>query len=232
MSSFIRIAPLLLVCACAIDSSAANIRDLSGIHLTIVTVEDDPFVSVRETAQARDSCYTENGGSGCPKRPVMSSSEWNGWIISIIAEISAASGFTYSLQLPSGEKKTYGAADKDLAKNYPASVFAANRNAGFGGDQILFGNSVYKGNYPHDFQDGNGTASPNVMFSAAYITPNRIDDALMVSPFHQAPLSLLLRKPDKDWKQQTFQWLRPFTTNLWMLLIIVRFPKIVPITFW
>jgi hypothetical protein len=219
---------LLLACVCAFCSAAPGAPrspsyeditapDLKGIHLTIVTVGDAPFISVFDNPDAK-LCDATNLADGCKK--VMSSSEWNGWIINILAELSAASGFTYSLQLPA-TGDTYGKADHDMSHSLDPSVYAENTKNGRGGDEFFRGTSKYDRAHMHPaFEGGNGTA-PTCMFSAAYITPNRIKNAVAVAPFYQSPLSLLLRKPEKDWKTQSFQWIRPFSDNLWILLILV-----------
>jgi ABC-type amino acid transport substrate-binding protein len=94
-----------------------SMPSLAGVHFTIVTVEDWPFINVREDCAKEQlkSCAIQHW------------TEWDGWIVEVIQTLSSCSGFTYTLQLPSNGD-TYGAADKDVwhqAGNY-SSVRGAN----------------------------------------------------------------------------------------------------------
>jgi hypothetical protein len=98
-------------------------HSLEGVHLRIVTVEDWPFTNVRQCQdKASPDCpvlpaWAENTtmGNGKP--------QWDGWVVEIIEHLSKAAGFSYSLQLPSGNrtggKRNYGAADRDLKWGNP-----------------------------------------------------------------------------------------------------------------
>lgn len=78
---------------------ATKENSLSGVHLTIVTTEDPPFIAVRDPI---DGTITEW-------------QKWSGWIPAMIAAVAEEAGFTYSLQLNSGTNtKSYGQSDKDL----------------------------------------------------------------------------------------------------------------------
>ena len=72
--------------------SKANVENsLEGVHLTIVTTEDPPFIIVRDG----------------PNEPIKPWNEWSGWIPEMTKETAKVSGFTYTLQL-SSSKCTYG----------------------------------------------------------------------------------------------------------------------------
>jgi ABC-type amino acid transport substrate-binding protein len=91
---------------------------LVGEHFTIVTVEDWPFINVREDC-AKDRL------KDCDMKHW---TEWDGWIIEVIRTLSSCAGFTYTLQLPSSGD-TYGAADNDIwhqAGNYSSVRGADN----------------------------------------------------------------------------------------------------------
>ena len=103
--------------------SKADVENsLSGVHFTIVTTEDPPFISVRDRA-------------GAPIKPWQ---QWTGWIPEIIKETAAASGFTYTLQLSSSENTyAYGASDKEVIFNRTrtsavTSTYAEADQGGFG----------------------------------------------------------------------------------------------------
>ena len=90
MQSPLLLLPLLLrLLTSPYVASAADSDDrysLAGVHLTIVTVEDPPFIQVRDN----------------PLGPIKPWNEWGGWVVEIIKLLSAESGFTYTLQLPTG----------------------------------------------------------------------------------------------------------------------------------
>ena len=91
---------LTLPAAVVTAAAAADKYSLAGVHLTIVTVEDPPFIQVRDN----------------PLGPIKPWNEWGGWVVEIIKLLSAESGFTYTLQLPTGSNTfAYGAADKDIS---------------------------------------------------------------------------------------------------------------------
>ena len=85
-------------------------HSLLGTHITIVTVEDWPFINVRgaEAGGSKDNTTILPWLNEETQRL-----NWDGWIIEIIEHLSQKAGFTYSLQLPT-RGTTYGAADKEL----------------------------------------------------------------------------------------------------------------------
>ena len=109
-------AVLLMLCVCtpiiALPSSSrlygntshvpsADLENrLDGVHLTIVTTEDPPFITVRDPA---------------PGSHILPAEQWSGWIPEVIRECSKLSGFTFSLQLSSSKATTaYGASDSEV----------------------------------------------------------------------------------------------------------------------
>jgi hypothetical protein len=97
-------------------------NSLKGVHLTIVTTEDPPFIIVRDG----------------PNEPIKPWEEWGGWIPEIIKETAKVSGFTYTLQLSSNEcTYCYGASDKEVIfgktrTNETTSTFPIAERGGFG----------------------------------------------------------------------------------------------------
>ena len=97
-------------------------NSLKGVHLTIVTTEDPPFIIVRDG----------------PNEPIKPWEEWGGWIPEIIKETAKVSGFTYTLQLSSNEcTYCYGASDKEVIfgktrTNQTTSTFPIAERGGFG----------------------------------------------------------------------------------------------------
>jgi hypothetical protein len=168
-------------------SAAEEQHSLAGVHLRIVTVEDPPFIRVRDN----------------PLGPIKPWNEWDGWVIEVIKRLSADSGFTYTLQLPTGGNTfAYGAADKDVS----------------GVDMMYAGLDPDHVDLRSTLADDNGGRSPNVMFGGAYVTAKRLNATYVTTPFSTQPLSLLTDAPDPTFQSQAFTWVMPFEKNLWLAI--------------
>jgi hypothetical protein len=169
-------------------------HSLKGVHLTIVTVEDWPFIDVR-SCPGKD----EDGNHLCEVLPWWDAElgriAWRGWVVDLIQHLSEKSGFTFTLQLPSGYnvgsrnytgKPNYGSADHDLTYGNPDP------------DMI----------------------NPTVMFAGAYTTVPRLSRSYITTPFATQPLSLLVNKPDPTFAT-TWMFAKPFTAELWYTIIAI-----------
>jgi hypothetical protein len=162
-------------------------------------VEDPPFIVVKN----------DTGG-------LLPSTEWHGWIISILQELKSSLDFTYDLQLPSGENTgAYGAADKDLQKGVNRSGLLRRwaswpNRSDTGIKKTIHADDVSK------FTD-----EPQLIVSGAYITPSRLNGSEMTVPYSFQPLALLVRARPAEWHHKAFSFLAPFSTFLWCLLVVV-----------
>jgi hypothetical protein len=169
---------------------AADLENrLDGVHLTIVTTEDPPFITVRGPAA---------GSSILPWQ------SWSGWVPEVIRECSVKSGFTYTLQLSSANATTaYGASDKEVIfgrSRSPENSYALQDQGGYG----------------HTGPDGKRSI-PDVHWAGAYITHKRLDSLHMTAPYATAPLSLLVMAHDKQWFHKMASVVQPFSTSLWVV---------------
>jgi hypothetical protein len=169
-------------------------HSLEGVHLTIVTVEDWPFIDVRSCPEKG-----EDGNHLCEVLPWWDKETgmiaWRGWIIDLIQHLSEQSGFTFTLQLPSGfnigsrnftGKQNYGSADHDLTYGNPAP----------------------------------DVTNPTVMFAGAYTTVPRLSRSSITTPFATQPLSLLVKKPDPTFAT-AWMFAKPFSAELWFTIMAI-----------
>jgi hypothetical protein len=199
--------------AAALDRSA----DMTGVTLRIVVVEDYPFVQVREDPLNMSS-------------PILPPSEWSGWIIALLSELSLKAGFDYELQLPSGPNTlSYGAGTKDVQNGLCRRNNDCKKGPGMAHNltSVFVNGAEYAGQIlngklghdrpPDDWRGWN----PDVMMSAAYITPQRSSFSTMTTPFTRQPLAVLVGAPPKHWARQFFlaQWLKPFSGGLWRVIL-------------
>ena len=78
----------------------------------VITVEDPPFVSIRENPFNKTS-------------PLLPSDKWSGYIIDLIRETSRMKGFNYTLSVPEAAPYNYGLAYNHLAKGDADICFSA-----------------------------------------------------------------------------------------------------------
>jgi hypothetical protein len=106
--------------------------------------------------------------------------------------LSEEAGFTYTLQLPSGQNTfSYKAATDDASRNWEAEP-----NWG-------------------DVHGGNGTA-PNVLFAGAYINGDRLSKLDVTIPFSTQPLSLLIDETTGHQASDDYlKFTKSFSPGLW-----------------
>jgi hypothetical protein len=174
------------------ETNAANL--LNGTHLRIVTVEDWPFVSVRRDGDQMSGEI-----------------EWSGWIIDLIETLSQDAGFTYSLQLPSGNPAPFG---------FPPGSGGIYLGADLDLEEGILTNAS------SDFQTGErvrNESAPNAFVAGAYLTSKRLTAFTATAPFKHAPLGLLVAKQQKS---NFMFFLEPLHINVWVVVLFVLLPTV------
>lgn len=100
-----------LVYVCFVLTDANPSMSFAGKHFNVITVEDPPFVSIRENPFNKSSA-------------MLPTDQWYGYIVDLLRETSERGNFTFNLSVPE-VTFNYGEAYKHLAQGEVDMCFSA-----------------------------------------------------------------------------------------------------------